>query len=117
MEEHCTACVNHGLIGMKAIRLKEMPIEIIINTACLYLKISKSDILGRKRYRHISEKRQMIMHYLSRERKFMLTHIGANLFKDHTTVIHAVKHIDNLCQSDVDFKFQYNELTEYLNNL
>lgn len=89
----------------------------LIDAACEFLKVEKRLIIGKGRYRERAEKRHMIMCYLSRERGFLLTHIGKELNRDHTTVIHAVSHVDNLCYSDLDFKYQYNQLVYHLNNL
>lgn len=117
MEQYCTSCINHGLIGKSINRLKNIPMSEIIDAACEFLRVEKRLIMGKERYRDRVEKRHMIMCYLSRERGFLLTHIGKELNRDHTTVIHAISHVDDLCYSDIDFQFQYNQLVQHLNNL
>ena len=117
MEQYCTPCINHGLIGIKFNKNKKIPMSELIDKACLFLDTNKVIIMGKDRRRMIAEKRHMIMSYLSRERKFNLTHIGRGLNRDHTTVIYAVGHVDNLCATDWDFKQQYTALTNHLNNL
>jgi hypothetical protein len=80
----------------------------IQNNIELFLEINDCNILTRKR--EIVECRQLCMYFAKKLTKKSLRTIGWYFGrKDHATVLHAVKTIDNLIETDREFydKFKY----------
>ncbi|MBN1574139.1 MAG: chromosomal replication initiator protein DnaA [Deltaproteobacteria bacterium] len=80
-------------------------IENIQKAVCKYFKIKVSDIRSKKRVKSLSEPRHIAM-YLCREvGNASYPEIGKKFGgKDHSTVIHAVKKIEELISKDKEFK-------------
>ncbi len=74
------------------IPLKEL--SIIDNISKLY-KVSVKDIKSRNKHRKIVEARQVIMYLLRTKLKYKSKKVGLIFKRDHATVLHAVKVIEN----------------------
>ena len=62
----------------------------VINAVCSFFKISKADLLGKKKYKEIVEPRQICAYLMTELLSIPLVSIGQALGgRDHTTVIHA----------------------------
>lgn len=114
MEQYCSPCINHGFVVREK---SSASISTLIIAACGYLGVDEAIICGKKRDRDIADVRHMIMSYLRLDRKFKYTHIGKVMCKDHTTVITAVKQVKNMCDTDAEFRHNYNELVIFLNDI
>jgi len=76
-------------------------IENIQKTVCEYYKIRAGDLLSRRRTRTIARPRQMAMALSKELTEHSLPEIGdAFGGRDHTTVLHACRKIDELCETD-----------------
>ncbi len=79
--------------------------------------IKMSELLSATRSRLVARPRQVAM-YLSKALTLKsLASIGKNFGnKDHTTVLHAVKKVEELCKTDIEFKEEIYLLTRILQN-
>lgn len=85
--------------------------ELIQKIVAQRYNISTRDILGKKRSRNLARPRQMAMALTKELTNLSLPAIGdAFGGRDHTTVLHAIKTIKQLCQDDLDCRRDYNEL-------
>ena len=76
-------------------------IENIQKTVCEYYKIRMAEILSKRRPRSIARPRQMAMALCKELTQHSLPEIGdAFGGRDHTTVLHACRKIDELCEID-----------------
>jgi chromosomal replication initiator protein len=76
-------------------------IENIQKTVCEYYKIRMAEILSKRRPRSIARPRQMAMALSKELTQHSLPEIGdAFGGRDHTTVLHACRRIDDLCETD-----------------
>ncbi len=76
-------------------------IENIQKTVCEYYKIRMSELLSKRRPRSIARPRQMAMALCKELTQHSLPEIGdAFGGRDHTTVLHACRKIDELCETD-----------------
>jgi chromosomal replication initiator protein len=76
-------------------------IENIQKEVCEYYKMRVSDLLSRRRTRTIARPRQMAMALSKELTEHSLPEIGdAFGGRDHTTVLHACRKIDELCETD-----------------
>ncbi len=76
-------------------------IENIQKTVCEYYKLRLSELLSRRRTRSIARPRQMAMTLAKELTQHSLPEIGDTFGgRDHTTVIHACRRIEELCETD-----------------
>lgn len=88
-------------------------IQVIINTVCDYYKIRYSDIHRKCRLREIIQCRQIAMFFAMKyaEKGMSLKNIGWQIGqKNHATVLHANKTVNNLYDTNKVFRAQINEL-------
>ena len=94
---------------------KEVTLEVIQEIVAAYFKIRIEDLHSKKRTRSIAFPRQIAM-YLCRElTDTSLPQIG-NFFggRDHTTVLHACRTIEEMRQNDQEIGTQYAYLLQML---
>jgi chromosomal replication initiator protein len=82
----------------------DFSIEQIIMIVGEYFKISSKAITAKTRKREVVQARQLAMYFAKEFTKMSLTSIGAAFGRDHTTVIHAIKTVKNLSDTDKTFK-------------
>jgi len=76
-------------------------IENIQKTVCEYYKIRMSELLSKRRPRSIARPRQMAMALCKELTQHSLPEIGEAFGgRDHTTVLHACRKIEELCETD-----------------
>jgi chromosomal replication initiator protein len=76
-------------------------IENIQRTVAEYYKLKVADLLSRRRTRNIARPRQMAMALSKELTEHSLPSIGeAFAGRDHTTVLHACRKIEELCETD-----------------
>ncbi|MBD5778020.1 chromosomal replication initiator protein DnaA [Pelagicoccus sp. NFK12] len=93
---------------------QQLNIDTIQKKVAEYFELRHSDMLSRRRPAHIAVPRQIAM-YLSRElTKHSLQEVGEAFGgRDHGTVIHACKQVDNLVEQDDSVRHS----VEYLKNI
>ena len=64
------------------------------------------------RGRKLCEARQVFMTLVSKHSTMTLSAVGRLVGKDHATVLHAIKTIENLCETDPKFDYKYNQVKE-----
>lgn len=103
-----------GLKNKNKVERKKIPIDKIIMLGGQFFNLDSSWLLGKQRDRYIVEPRMMIMYYLRRECKYSLSLVGKMFNRDHTTVMHAVGHMDDLFDTDPTTKSHYAEMITYV---
>ena len=106
---------KEALKDLLAIQNRQISIENIQKTVADFYRIKLVELLSKKRTRAIARPRQIAM-YLARELTQMsLPEIGAAFGgRDHTTVMHACKTIENLRGLDATFNADFNLLNQLL---
>lgn len=93
--------VRHALRDLLAHQLKRVGIDNIQHTVAEYYKLRVTDLLSKKRARHIARPRQMAMYFAKQCTTLSLPQIGGHFGgRDHTTVLHACRRIEELLQND-----------------
>jgi chromosomal replication initiator protein len=92
--------------------LKPISIQLIQREVCRFFQVSHAELIGSKRSQQIVYPRQIAM-YLARELTDMsLPKIGENFGgRDHTTVMHATKKIQELMSAQREVYIQVQQLT------
>jgi chromosomal replication initiator protein len=102
---------REALRDLLVYREKQISIENIQQTVAEYFKIRVSELLSRKRSREIARPRQLAMSFSKEYTNLSLPQIGDRFGgRDHTTVLHACRKIEDLVQSDAKVKEDYRNL-------
>ncbi len=107
--------IKDSLKDLLAIQARQVSVENIQKTTAEYYNIKMSDILSKRRSRSVARPRQMAM-FLSKElTNYSLPEIGESFGgRDHTTVIHACKKINELRSFNLDIEEDYRKLLRVL---
>jgi len=106
---------KEALSDLLALQDKLISIENIQKTVAEYYKIRVADLLSKRRTRSIARPRQMAMALANELTNHSLPEIGdAFSGRDHTTVIHACKRIQQLKESDARIGEDYANLVRTL---
>ncbi len=106
---------KEALKDLLAIQNKQVSIENIQKTVADFYRIKLVDLLSKKRTRAIARPRQVAMHLARELTQMSLPEIGAAFGgRDHTTVMHACKTIENLRGVDAAFNADFNLLNQIL---
>ncbi|MGB3726902.1 MAG: chromosomal replication initiator protein DnaA [Glaciecola sp.] len=108
---------KEALRDLLALQDKLVTIDNIIKTVADYYKIKVSDILSKRRSRSVARPRQMAMALAKELTNNSYPEIG-NSFggRDHTTVIHAVRKVEELRADDHDITEDYKNLIRTLSS-
>lgn len=96
------------------IRDKKSPVtlELISKKVSSYFKVSEELIKSKKKSQEVVIARQVAMHIARNLTNNSLKVIGKFFGnRDHSTVIHAVQQVNDMCSSSQDFKLQVDQLT------
>ena len=95
---------------------KKITIESIQNTVSKYYGVEKSELLSKKRNKHIVYPRQIAMYLCRRLTEASFPQIGEQFGgRDHTTVMHANEKIERNVESDGQLAAEIKDLCEKIN--
>ena len=84
---------------------RDITISYIISMVCEEMGTSQADFFTSTRKRNVVQARQLSMHFAKKYTKASLNVIGEQCGgKDHATVIHSLKTVANLLETDKQFK-------------
>ncbi len=84
---------------------QDISIDFIKKTVCDYFNIVPEQLKSKTRKREIVQSRQIAMYFAKNYTKNSLASIGSQIGgKDHATVLHAYKTVNNLMETDKRFK-------------
>jgi len=84
---------------------REVNIDYIQKIICDYFNINIDTLNSKTRKREIVQARQLVMYFAKEYTKSSLAMIGTHCGnKDHATVLHAVRTINNLLETDKQFR-------------
>lgn len=94
---------------------KEVSIDYIQKEVSKYFDMDVATLQSKTRKRHIVQARQLAMYFAKRLTKTSLASIGNQIGqRDHATVLHACKTVDNLSETDKQFRKYVDDLTKKL---
>ena len=92
---------------------REISIDYIQKVVSDYFEMDVATLQSKTRKRHIVQARQLAMFFAKKLTKASLASIGSQIGKrDHATVLHACKTVNNLGETDKQFKRYIDDLTE-----
>lgn len=94
---------------------KNITIETIQKKVARHYNVCITDMLSQRKSRDVARPRQLAMYLAKRLTSHSLVDIGKTFNKkDHTTVIHAIKAVEELIKSDNNFNNEINSLMQML---
>ena len=94
---------------------REISIDYIQKVVCNYFSMSVDVLSSKTRKREIVQARQIAMYFAKNMTKCSLAMIGNAIGnKDHATVLHACKTVNNLIETDKAFKQDLDEIEKRL---
>lgn len=94
---------------------REVSIDYIQKVVSDYFQMDVSTLQSKTRKRHIVQARQLAMFFAKKFTKASLASIGSQIGKrDHATVLHACKTVDNLYTTDKQFRKYVEDLSKKL---
>jgi chromosomal replication initiator protein len=114
-EEITPSFIRESLKDLLAVHEKQVSIDNIQRTVAEYYKIKVADLHSKRRTRTITRPRQMAMSLAKELTNHSLPEIGdAFGGRDHTTVLHACKKINELKESDASIREDHNNFMRIL---
>ncbi|MDG6778740.1 chromosomal replication initiator protein DnaA [Thiomicrorhabdus sp. zzn3] len=109
--------VKEALKDLLALQQKMVTLENIQKTVADYYKIRVADILSKRRSRNVARPRQLAMAIAKELTNHSLPEIGdAFGGRDHTTVLHAVRKVKELRETDHRMDEDFNSLIRIITN-
>ena len=94
---------------------KELSVDYIQKVVCDYFNLPTDVLQSKTRKREIVQARQIAMYFSKTLTKSSLASIGSQIGgKDHATVLHACKTVNNLMDTDKRFKGQIESIEKKL---
>ena len=94
---------------------REVSIDYIQKIVSDYFQMDVDTLQSKTRKRHIVQARQLAMFFAKKLTKASLASIGSQIGKrDHATVLHACKTVDNLSSTDKQFRKYVEDITKKL---
>jgi chromosomal replication initiator protein len=90
---------------------QEVSVEYIVNVVCNNMNITTEDFYSKSKKREMVQARQLAMYFSKKYTKLSLAMIGQQCGgRDHATVIHALKTVSNLLDTDKKFRALASEI-------
>ncbi|MEM7197083.1 MAG: chromosomal replication initiator protein DnaA, partial [Pseudomonadota bacterium] len=101
--------ILHDLIAKSP---RQLTVERIQRVISDYYAISQADMLSKRRNRNLVRPRQVAMYYTKQLTSRSLPDIGRRFGdRDHTTVMHALRKVEDLQKHDAQFKEQMHDIS------
>jgi len=106
--------VNEALKESAGEKQEELQAEDIINCVCNFYKISKNDMLGKKKNKEFVLPRQVSMYLILDMMSLPQMTVGKFFGKDHATVIYARDKIEKQMKTDTKLSVEVNDIRKML---
>ncbi|MBR3100805.1 MAG: chromosomal replication initiator protein DnaA [Muribaculaceae bacterium] len=86
------------------INKRQVTFELIAEVVANHYNIDTEQLYGKSRKREISDARQLLMYFAKKETQLSSTNIGLRLSRNHATVLHACKQIEQRMSVEKEFR-------------
>ena len=87
-------------------------LDEILEGVCIFYGLEVEECTTKSRKVELVKVRQQYCKIAKEETKFSYDSIGKKIFRDHATVIHACKQVNNLLETDKEYKAEFLELRD-----
>lgn len=99
-------------------RANQVTLQHIIDAVTTFYNVKLSDLQSRRRHKSVTEPRQVCMWLARKHTRFSLEEIGGYFGgRDHTTVMHSIKTVDQRSGNDAMYGSQVRQLHEQIGRL
>jgi len=99
-------------------RANQVTLQHIIDAVTAFYNVKLSDLQSRRRHKSVTEPRQVCMWLARKHTRFSLEEIGGYFGgRDHTTVMHSIKTVDQRSDNDATYGSQVRQLHEQIGRL
>ncbi|MBR5102781.1 MAG: chromosomal replication initiator protein DnaA [Muribaculaceae bacterium] len=95
---------------------KQITFEMITETVAKYYNLDTDMLFGKTRKREISDARQLVMYLAKKETQMSSTNIGSRLSRNHATVLHACKQVEQRISIEKKFQKEVEKIEMSLRN-
>ncbi len=107
--------VNEALKESAGEKQEELKVEDIINCICSFYKVSKSDMLGKKKNKEFVEPRQICIYVITEMLNIPLQAVGEKMGgRDHSTMVYSRDKIAELIKTDSRLATEINDIKKRL---
>lgn len=106
--------VNDALKESAGERQEELQAEDIVNCVCNFYKVSKAEILGKRKNKELVLPRQVSMYLILDMMTLPQVTVGNIFGRDHATVIYARDKIDKQMKTDTKLSTEINDIKKML---
>ena len=93
---------------------RQLTFDFIVDTIADFYHIDTDDLYGKSRKREISDARQMLMYLAKTEAQMSSTNVGLRLSRNHATVLHACKQIEERMTVEEGLRNEVSQLKQKL---
>lgn len=93
---------------------RQVTFEMIAETVANHCHIDSALLYGHSRKREISDARQLLMYFAKKETQLSSTNIGLRLNRNHATVLHACKQIEQRLSVEKSFQDEVQKILDEL---
>ncbi len=105
---------KHIVSKIIKVEKKTLSPELIIQYIANFLHISEKAMKAKTRKHDVVVARQIAMYFIKKITNLNLKAIGKIFNRDHATVIHAIKTVENMCDVDVNFRNMIDDIKRNL---
>lgn len=99
-------------------RTNQITLQHIIDAVTTFYNVKLSDLQSRRRHKSVTEPRQVCMWLARKYTRFSLEEIGGYFGgRDHTTVMHSIKTVDQRSNNDAQYGSQIHQLDDQIGRL
>ena len=92
--------------------------SLIISQICKFYSVDEAVLRGNQRTRNVAEARQIAMYLIRKLTNLSLPDIGTEFGKDHTTVLHSIRKVENdLKKGDTNLQNNIRDITANINSM
>jgi chromosomal replication initiator protein len=107
--------VNEALKESAGEKQEELKVEDIINCVCTFYKVSKADMLGKKKNKEFVEPRQVCVYVITEMLNIPLQVVGEKMGnRDHSTMVYSRDKVAELIKTDSRLATEVNDIKKRL---
>lgn len=96
---------------------RQITLQNIIDAVTSYYNVKLSDLQSKRRYKSITQPRQVCMWLARKHTRFSLEEIGGYFGgRDHTTVMHSIKTVEDRSSTDPDYCSEVDRIDQMIIN-
>lgn len=95
----------------------QVTLQNIIDTVTTFYSVKLSDLQSKRRYKSITQPRQVCMWLARRHTRFSLEEVGRYFGgRDHTTVMHSIRTVDHRINHESNFAREIDQLQQHIDD-